>query len=76
MNQFDYFRKHGWSLVYRDESGKLRDDNGLCNSNWPSFATDLEAEDYLEDNDIRSTVISVPEIVSSGSQPLGKMEVR
>ena len=76
MDQFEYFRKHGWLLVYRDDNGKLRDDDGLCNSNWPSFDTDLEAEDYIEENDIRATVVSVPEMIRQGRIPLGNWDVR
>ena len=47
-----------WLYVYRDESGKLRDNDGICNSNWPSFDSDEEAETFLENEDIRATVIS------------------
>tara|TARA_R100001480_G_scaffold83507_1_gene91687 strand:- start:148 stop:324 length:177 start_codon:yes stop_codon:yes gene_type:complete len=48
-----------WAYVYRDKSGRLRDrdDGGLLNDNWPSFDSDDEAEKYLEDEDIRGTVV-------------------
>ena len=46
-----------WAYCYRDESGRLRDDVSLLNDNWPSFATDEEAEQYLEDTDVRATLV-------------------
>jgi len=46
-----------WMYVYRDEDGRLRDEHRvLCNANWPAFASDEEAEDYIEENDIRINI--------------------
>ena len=48
-----------WPYVYRDESGRLRDEDSdrLLNDNWPDFDSDDEAQKYLEDGDIRATVV-------------------
>ena len=46
-----------WIYAYRDQDGRLRDENrALCNANWPAFRTDEEAEDYIEENDIRINI--------------------
>jgi hypothetical protein len=39
------------------KDGRLVEDSGEdCNINWPSFETREEAEDYLEEHEIRATL--------------------
>jgi hypothetical protein len=57
-----------WAYVYRDQDGCLRDEYmNLYNDTCQSFASDEEAEDYLEEHDCRANV-TTQENVTGGSK--------
>jgi hypothetical protein len=45
-----------WTYFTLDAQGNLRDEDGDLAGNFPKFASVLEAESYLEENDIRGSV--------------------